>query len=240
MASSPAGRTRIWARPPPRTAGAVPAAVPPDTVMSEASATPPKTDPSASPGSRAAAAARRGRSGVEHGAGDHGRHEGPRREGAPSSSTTTTSSGRPKPEPPCASGRCRPSQPSSAMSPQKAGSSSVSAVEQRPGGPSGIVLGQEVRGRLAQGSVVFGDGDRHGVTLHRDIGATPKARRARLLSDSGCVSDSAAQPPVGCSPRAMPLRPLLLGLPLGREGSSSYGIAPAPMSAAEPGSSSCS
>ena len=77
MASSPAGSTSTLARPPPSTAGAVPAAVPPDTVMSDVSATPPQTEPSASPGSRLAfSSADPDR--VDHRAGDHRRHEGPR------------------------------------------------------------------------------------------------------------------------------------------------------------------
>ncbi len=33
--------------------------------------------------------------------------------------------------------------------------------EQGPGGPSGIVFGEEIRGGLPKGPVVFGDGDRH-------------------------------------------------------------------------------
>ena len=89
--------------------------------------------------------------------------KGPGVSARPSSSTTTTSSGRPKPEPPYCSGRCRPSQPRSAMSPQNEGQGLGVGFEQEPGRPSGIVLGQEIRGRLSQGSVVFGDGDRHGL-----------------------------------------------------------------------------
>ena len=35
-------------------------------------------------------------------------------------------------------------------------------LEQRPGGATGVALGQELRRRLGQGAVVFGDRDRHG------------------------------------------------------------------------------
>ena len=66
------------------------------------------------------------------------------------------------PSRPCSSGRWRPSQPSSARSSQNGGQRLRLGLEQGPGGAAGVVLGQEVRGGLPQGAVVFGDGDRHG------------------------------------------------------------------------------
>jgi len=52
---------------------------------------------------------------------------GPGATARPNSSTTTTSSGRPKPEPPYSSGTWSPSQPSSATSAQNFGSASSGA-----------------------------------------------------------------------------------------------------------------
>ena len=126
MASSPAGRTSMLARPPPRTADAVPAAVPPDTVMSDVSAMPAHTDPSARPGSSRAASSSGAAALITALAITVGT-KGPGATARPSSSTTTTSSGKPNPEPPLSSGRCRPSQPREARSPQNVGSSSISA-----------------------------------------------------------------------------------------------------------------
>ena len=125
MASSPAGRTRIWARPPPRTAFAVPAALPPDTVMSDVSAMPPKADPSAKRATSRDATSSEAAALMTALAMTVGT-KGPGATARPSSSTTTTSSGRPNPEPPYCSGRCRPSQPSSAMSSQNEGRDSTS------------------------------------------------------------------------------------------------------------------
>ena len=72
-------------------------------------------------------------SGGDHRAGDHGRDERPRSDGAAHSSATTSVSGRPKPEPPCSSGRCSPSQPSSASSAPEGRQLVRLGVEQGPG-----------------------------------------------------------------------------------------------------------
>ena len=74
---------------------------------------------------------------------------GPGATARPISSTTTTSSGSPKPEPPYSSGRCSPSQPSRPSSPQKAGSSSVSASSRARAAARAPCLVEEVGDGLA-------------------------------------------------------------------------------------------
>ncbi len=134
MASSPAGSTRIWARPPPRTAGAEPAALPPLTEMSDVRPTPARTEPSARPGTRRRFTSSSPEPSMTALAITVGTN-GPGVTARPSSSTTTTSSGSPKPEPPTSSGRCSPSHPSSAMSPQNGGSVSRSASSRARAAP---------------------------------------------------------------------------------------------------------
>ena len=81
MASSPAGSTRTWARPPPRTAGAVPAARPSRTVMSRRQCDAAEHRP-VGQARHAGAPPALGADLVDHGAGDHGGHEGPWRNSA--------------------------------------------------------------------------------------------------------------------------------------------------------------
>ena len=122
---------------------------------------PPQTDPSASPGSSRAASSSEPTASITALAITVGT-KGPGATARPSSSTTTTSSGRPKPEPPRASGRCRPEPAERGQLAPEGRELLGLRLEQGPGGPSGIAFGQEVRGRLAQGAVVFDDGNRHG------------------------------------------------------------------------------
>ena len=114
---------------------------------------------------RAAAAppARRSAAASMHRAGDDRRDEGPRRHGPAQlldhddelGQAEARAARRPRGGGGPAS-RGRPGRP------RTAGSVSRLRLEQGPGGPAGVVLGQEVRGGLAQGAVVFGDGNRHG------------------------------------------------------------------------------
>ena len=82
------------ARPPPKTAGAVPAALPPVTVMSDPSAMPPRAEPSARPGSSRAASSS-GAAVFNTALAITVGTKGPGAMARPSSSTTTMSSGSP-------------------------------------------------------------------------------------------------------------------------------------------------
>src|SRR6266567_1909667 len=94
--------------------------------MSPPSATAPRSEPSARPGSSVACASAGPIAASTALAVTVGMN-GPGATARPISSATTTSSGRPKPDPPCSSGRCSPSQPSPPSSLQNSGSCSESA-----------------------------------------------------------------------------------------------------------------
>ncbi len=132
--SSPTGTTKRSARPPPSTTPAEPDAASPDTVTSPPRATAPATEPSARPGSRRFWASSGAADAITADVITVGTN-GPGPMARPISSTRTTSSGRPKPEPPWTSDRCRPNQPSPATSSQKAGRSSVSASSRARAAP---------------------------------------------------------------------------------------------------------
>ena len=127
MTSSPAGSTRMVARPPPRTPGAVPAALPPVTVMSEVERDAPEGRPVGQAGQPGAPPTRRRTQRRARALAMTVGTKGPGAMARPSSSTTTVSSGSPKPDPPLSSGRWSPSQPSSASSLQNGGRPSRSA-----------------------------------------------------------------------------------------------------------------
>ncbi len=161
MASSPAGRTRTWARPPPRTAFAIPVALPPDTVMSDVSAIPPKADPSARPG-RSCDGHLGGSDGVDDGTGDHGRHEGSRRHGAAELLDHDDEFGQAEPRAAPLLGEVQ-AQPAQGDEIVPEGRKPFGLFqEQGASSPSCIALGEEIRGCLRKGTVVFGDGNRHG------------------------------------------------------------------------------
>src|SRR5215813_5251407 len=124
--SSPVETTSTSARWPPSTTPAEPEAIPPDTRTLPPSAMAPTAEPSASPGSSLARACCEPTAAITALAITVGTN-GPGATFLPISSATTTSSGRPKPDPPCSSGKASPSQPSAPSSCQKEGSSSLLA-----------------------------------------------------------------------------------------------------------------
>ena len=135
--SSPAGTSSTFARAPDTTTPADPDTRPSRTSTSPSSATAPTVEPSARPGSSRSCNAAGPAAAITALAITVGTN-GPGATARPSRSTTTTSSGRPKPDPPYASGRCRPSQPSSAASGQNAGRASVSASSSARAAPRAL------------------------------------------------------------------------------------------------------
>jgi hypothetical protein len=98
---------------------------------------------------------------VNDGAGDHGRDEGPGRQRSPQLFDDDDQLGQAETRAAVLLGQveAEPAQLRD-VAPER-GQGLGLCFEQDPGRPSGIVLGQEVRGGLAKGAVVFGDGDRH-------------------------------------------------------------------------------
>ena len=113
--SSPRGRRKRSASPAPSTRPVV-----------SSRPTAPRTEPSARPGRSADRSASGAVAAMTAEAHTVGRN-GPGAMAAPRASTTIASSASPKPDPPCASGRCRPSQPRSAISFHAPGSDSSGA-----------------------------------------------------------------------------------------------------------------
>ena len=119
--SSSARIRRCCASPAPGTSPASPDTTPSEVRVAEpASPTAAACDPSASAGRKRARCPSSPAVAISADAMTVGRN-GPGAMLRPSSSSTTTSSGSPYPDPPCSSGRCSPSQPSSAISRQNGG-----------------------------------------------------------------------------------------------------------------------
>ena len=102
-----------------------------------------------------------GRRGVDDRAGDDGRHEGPRCHGAAELLRHHHQLGQPEARAAPVLGEVQAEPAEGGQVPPERGQGLGVGLEQGAGGPAGIVLGQEFRGRLAQGAVLFGDCYRH-------------------------------------------------------------------------------
>src|SRR5580658_8572520 len=142
ITSSPAGRRMTLPRPAPTTAGADPLQRSPSFVRSAVRPTAPTIVPSASPGRYLLLRPSVPDAAIVALATSVGTN-GPGTADRPNCSTTTTNSGNPKPEPPACSGRCSPSQPRLAISPQKVGRDSVSDSRSRRLAPSASFLARK-------------------------------------------------------------------------------------------------
>ena len=129
---------------------------------------------------------------------------GPGARSRPSCSTTTTSSGRPTPDPPCSS-RDVEAQPAQVGHGRPGGGHLLGVrLEQGPALTERVVLGQEVGDDLRQRAVVVGDGDRH-VELPSQLRPTGATGRGYVVR-------------VGTHHRTCPLCEAMCGLEIETEG----------------------